>query len=217
MDCRYKPSIIMCGIGFIVVLLNIELTEVLFYDKSLLQQSLNDFFIVLITGLIGYNLSDKVKLPKWWHDKNNDFKKSAIIIGIIGLIIVAGNTLINILMFTSYREELLERESWIALLTPLTSILVSLRAAIMEEIIFRFFMITTITWALKFFISSERSNLTIAIILSSIIFGLIHSTFLVPLAFGLLLSYTYINYGLIPVLIIHFVANLIPFTLYTII
>lgn len=207
----------MCGFGIIVILLNVGLSKVLFQNQSIIQKSINDFFIVFITGLIGYNLADKVNLPKWWHDKNNDFKKSVFIVGIIGLIIVAGNILMNISMFTSYKEELLEMESWIASLTLLTSILVSLRAAITEEIVFRFFMITTIIWALKFFVSSERSNLTIAIILSSIMFGLIHSTFLVPFAFGLLLSYTYINYGLIPVLIIHFVANLIPFTLYTII
>lgn len=213
---KYKSVGIICIIAFIVSVIDTGLVDVFLNEQSWVTQSIYDFFIVITTGAIGLFFAKKINLPIWWDDKENNWKQRYIILGGVGLLIIIANTVVNISMFANYKEQYLTMEPWMEGLTPFTAVLISLRAAFTEEIIYRFCIISVTVWFLSIFISSRKVCLITGILLSSVMFVLIHSTPLIPFIFGLMLSYVYIRYGLIPVFTIHFVADLIPFILFPI-
>ncbi|WP_396127706.1 CPBP family glutamic-type intramembrane protease [Dethiobacter alkaliphilus] len=94
----------------------------------------------------------------------------------------------------------------------------SARAALLEEVVFRFIMITVIMHLLqrvsKFHKMSVSRMWLVSLIISSLAFMFVHSTeaYLIAFAFGMLLGYTFIKHGLIVVIAIHFLVNVSTFT-----
>lgn len=203
-----KDYCIVIIIAFIVALIDFGLVDVLPYNSTARAQSLNDFFMIVISGCLGVNFAGKTKLPIWTA-KLNDNRKHKFQIILLGIIAVAANTII----FINSQQQALEVSPWLNQLTPFSALIISFRAALTEEIIFRLLLISVIMLLISKFTSSNKVPLILGIIISSIIFGLIHPGFLVAFLYGLVLSYLYINSGLIMVFTIHFLADFIPFLL----
>ena len=98
--------------------------------------------------------------------------------------------------------------------------LISILASVSEEVLFRYIIITAIMYI--FVVLSENDYISlsyksmwlISLIASSLLFMLIHPTqaFIITFIFGLLLGYIFIRYGLIEVMVIHFLTNVITFS-----
>jgi membrane protease YdiL (CAAX protease family) len=129
---------------------------------------------------------------------------------LLSLSVVVSNTLINF----AYRNQDEQSASWLTSLTPETAIALSFRAALSEEIIFRFFLFPLATWLSKHFIKSHQASLVVGAMASTLAFGFIHGAgFAVALLTGLVLIYIYHQRGLLLAMIVHFFADMVPFVL----
>ena len=91
----------------------------------------------------------------------------------------------------------------------------SVQAGITEEILFRFCLITLTVFLLNKSKLTQRHKLCIAILISSVVFALVPMHhFLLTFIVGLILAYSYLKLGLIPVIIIHFLVDAIQFYVY---
>lgn len=203
-----KDYWIVIIIAFIVALINLGLIDILPYNNTTVAQSLNDFLIIAVTGCLGVAFAGKSKLPVWTA-KISENKKHNLGIILLGFIAIAVNTII----FINSQQQALEVSPWLNQLTPLSALIISIRAALTEEIIFRLFFISAIMLFINKFMSSTKVPLILGVIIASVIFGSIHPGFLLAFVYGVVLSYIYINSGLIMVFIIHFFADFIPFLL----
>lgn len=204
------------GLGLIpalVVLLNFGLKSVLFEEVSIFQQAVYDAAVILIAGQMAWSAALRLGLPIWWRTGKASKRGKFILVG-VGFVIIALNTYVNLDMMIHHEGQGLEMAPWMGKLTPWTAFLLSLRAALTEEILFRFFTISVIAWCLKVLSASLKISLVMASLASAVLFAWIHPAFLIPFIFGVMLAYVYVGFGLIPVFAIHFLANFIPFTLY---
>lgn len=202
---------IMPTIVVIIALIDLGLIDVFPYNNTVETQILNDFFIINVAGCLGVYFAIKTKLPIWTA-KLSEIKKHNLGIILLGSVAIAVNTYILI----NGKQQALDVSPWLNNLTPFLALMISIRAAVTEEIVFRLFLISAIIVIISKFTSSRKISLIWAIIISSVIFGLIHPGFFLAFVYGVVLSYIYINSGLIMVFTIHFLADFIPFLLLTI-
>jgi hypothetical protein len=160
----------------------------------------------------GLTVASWINLPKLWVKENLiDPEKFAVFIVLL-LFIVGLNFLMN---FSNYYSNPNIKD--VPLLRELSKIgssgalALSLRAGVNEEIPFRLFGISLVTFLLTKIKVKREGSLVVAIVISSIFFGLVHPSFPLPFFFGLLLGFLYTQYGLVPVMIIHFLADFFPF------
>ena len=208
---KHKTITLILVFGVVVVLLDLGLAGVVFVKKATLSQSISDFVIVVLSGLVGYLLAKHTDLPIWWRISDKNKKKNYITLCCVGLVIVAVNSYVNIAAYIGNKSQLFKAQPPLELLDPLNAVLYSLRSALTEELIFRFLMISILVFMLQYFVKETKVRKYISIFMASLLFALIHPIFFIPLIMGLLLSYIYVNHGLMPVLLIHFLANVIPF------
>ncbi|WP_330623498.1 CPBP family intramembrane glutamic endopeptidase [Acetoanaerobium pronyense] len=110
---------------------------------------------------------------------------------------------------------MLQQVSWLNFSSFNEIFLLSLRAGLHEEIIFRLFVFSMFTYLISKNINSKEKAIFGGIVLSSLLFSLMHGGLnIVAFVFGAVLAYIFYNNGLIPAIIIHFLANLIPWTLF---
>lgn len=184
------------------------LTNIHGLSDSIIRLSLSDTIILLICGFIGLVLADKLNL--FIYNPSKEFikgsSKTVSLILLLSILLVTANEISWVL----YSKTGVLPEWALGLNFP-SAILISARAAIYEEIFFRLFLMTTIIYLLKNIISYKKSVL-IGISVSALIFSVsIHSGSMISFASGLLLGFIFINTGIIPAILLHFVADAVPF------
>lgn len=116
-------------------------------------------------------------------------------------------------------NKITQNVGWFTISKPFEAILLALRAGITEEIIFRLFLFSLLIWLLQkitahFNLENKKEKITIfSAIIASIIFAALHSFNILAFVLGLMLTFIYFKKGLIPVMIVHFFADVIPFLL----
>lgn len=180
-------------ISFLREKLNYEFPNVLF----------NDVVTILIAGLLGKSFAFKNGFPLWWH-RNQRLS----ILFILGLAIILPNTLVYY-----YNENATAIAPWLNFSNFKEPILISLRAGLQEEVIYRLFIFSLIVSGVNKVVNSKRISLIIGIIVSAFIFGILHSGFYWAFISGLILAYICYSYGLFFAILIHFLADAVPFTL----
>lgn len=178
-------------------------------NEPLFQKLFSDAVLITITGLIGISLAKKIELPLWWNrDNEKSLSKQLAIIILLGLAIILPNTLNYY-----YNQHLATTVSWLNFSKLHEPILVSLRAGLFEEVLYRLFGFTLITYIISKLVSSKKQSIIIGIFLSAVLFGLLHQGFIFAFYCGVILAYVYYKNGLLPAILIHFIADAIPFTL----
>jgi len=212
-EIRLFPSILVAAT--LVAAMDLVLTPILgdlYHFGSITIVLVYDFSVVLITGLAGLLLAPRTGCPVWWRRDNRSSvsHQATYVTALLGLSVVILNTLNNVINI-GQAEQL---APWMALLTPVTALAISLRAALNEEIIFRLFLFSLVAWIVWRFGNSQKASLVIGALVSALAFGLIHGLGFVP-AFlvGLALIYIYHQRGLLSVMAVHFLADAIPFLL----
>jgi membrane protease YdiL (CAAX protease family) len=96
--------------------------------------------------------------------------------------------------------------------TPLHGAMLSVRAAITEEILFRLLLGGVIAYLVSRLIpkASPRVSSMIIILATGVLFGLVHPNWAGVLV-GIALAFVYFKTGLIPAMVVHFVADVIVF------
>jgi len=181
------------------------------------------FFIaiaILMPGLAGESLRHEIYPKKiqgsFSHYLLSTFWSrsvfSLIILGYLAAIIMAGIQSSAFHLGQKYLGVWIER-TWLTQLSTaywpfFSALAIAFRASIVEEITFRIF---AIHWIKKI-----TGNIFLAVILASTIWGFGHTLYPVfPMWFrgievalmGLFLSYVYLNFGIIPVLVAHYVFD----------
>lgn len=199
-------------IAFSIAIINIGLVSFI-QDKlneGIFEKILADIIIIVIVGFIGKHFASKVGFPLWWYrNMSVSFKKQFFVLIMLGLVIIIPNTLIYY-----FNQNYVSTVSWLNFSNFKEIVLLSLRAGLYEEILFRLFVFTLVTCLVTKVIKSKQKSIIMGIIISSFIFGLIHGGVNIQASiFGGTLAYIYYKNGLVPAIIIHFLADAIPWTL----
>jgi membrane protease YdiL (CAAX protease family) len=126
---------------------------------------------------------------------------------LLGLAIIIPNTLIYY-----FSQSVISTIPWLSFSNLKEPILLALRAGIHEEIVYRLFIFTLATYLVSTIIESKRKSVIIGMVLSSIVFGLLHGFYFAYLS-GAILAYIFYKNGLISAIVVHFLADAIPWTL----
>jgi len=118
---------------------------------------------VLLAGLAGLFFSRRVGCPLWWRSHKNSLRlgRSTYITVALGLSVVIGNSAFNFAFYMADPDQALRVAPWIVLLNPERAIALSFRAALNEEMLFRFFLFPLVTWAILYFKQSQKVSLVI--------------------------------------------------------
>jgi len=172
-----------------------------------------DFGIVLFAGIAGLFFAPRVGCPFWWRAGNGSpaSRRVTWLTALLGLVVVASNAVALLV----YRDQVARADvaPWLALLTPERAVALALRAALNEEIFFRFFLFPGAAWVVEHFIPTRQAALLTGVLVSAIVYGVIHPGFLMAFLVGCALSYIYYRLGLLPAMVVHFFTDAIPFTL----
>ncbi len=184
-DIRVLPSLQAAGIGSTAVV---------------------DVVAALVPGILGLRFALDNGLPVWfrkWTElrrPHHFFLTASLSLFII--LLTAGLYLVS---------PLTQLPAWAASLTPERAILLALRAALGEEVLFRFFLFGLVVWMGRKIRAERGVSLIVAAVLSALAFTLIHSGFYIPFLEGLLLAVIYFESGLTPAMVVHFCADAIAF------
>ena len=198
----------------LVVAADVVLAPILlefYFQTSVTILFVYDFSVVLFAGLGGMFVASRVGCPFWWRPSNSASvsRRATYITVFLALVIVAGNTLMNLV----YAHESAQLAPWLDLLTPETAAAISLRAALNEEIVFRFFLFPSLALVIRYLVHSQRASLVISALISAILVGITHAGFVLAFLLAFPLVYIYYRRGLLPAIAVHFFADAIPFLL----
>lgn len=196
--------------SIIIMLIDIGLSS--FFQVNLGEEIIPKIFvdvvIIILAGSVGKHFASKAKLPLWWRRYSDiSLKRQLFILSILGLAVIISNILIYY-----YNLNFVAAISWLNFSNLKEPILLSLRASIQEEILFRLFIFTFVTYLMGKVIDSHKKSVIIGILLSAFIFGLMHRFYFAYMS-GVILAYVFYKNGLIPAIMIHFLADAIPWTL----
>lgn len=175
---------------------------------------LGNIAIYLVAGVLGLYFASRLNLPLWcrWNSGSPDSRRVSFISLLLGLGAVAANTLYMLSLLDQI--QVIDQTHWFFCLTPRTAAALSFKAALTEEIFFRLFLFPVVTWAFDHFLRLREVSLVFGALLSQFFFGLCHGqAMLVAFFVGFSLIYIYYKRGLIPVMVIHFFGDAIPFVL----
>jgi hypothetical protein len=166
-----------------------------------------DVVIVLLSSIIGRKVAQKLELPVWWASYAEvESRRSIFISALIGIVIVGLNTFI----LCNYN---IDRIPWLRFTDIYQSLFLALRAALTEEVIFRLLIFSVTVKLSSKLIKSNSICFIIGVSASAITFAMLHNGVYLSFIFGIGLWYIYRNTGLIPAMVIHFLADFIPFSL----
>ncbi len=187
--------------------------DILLYSYFVQTNTNNDLFIfvdVIITFLAaatGRKLAGTTGFPVWKVSyAAGESRKSIIVSILIGIGIVGTNAFI---MCNSNIDMIY----WLSFSSVYQPLFVSIRAALTEETVFRLLIFPGVTRLANKISRSSTVSIVSGALASASAFGLFHNRFYLPFIFGLGICYIYKKNGLIPAMIIHFLADFIPFTL----
>ena len=95
---------------------------------------------------------------------------------------------------------------------------ISARAALFEEVVFRFILITVTMHLLqrlsKYYKMSINRMWLVSLIISSLAFMFVHSieAYMIAFTFGMLLGYTFMKHGIVEAIAVHFLVNVGTYT-----
>ena len=195
------------------VTLAVFILDILLYSYFVQTSTNNDLFILIdviitvIAAVMGKKLAGAAGFPVWKVSYAAGKSRKSIIVSIlIGIGIIGSNTFI----LCNYNTDMF---SWLSFTNAYQPLFVSLRAALTEETVFRLLIFPGVTWLANKISRSCTVSIVLGALASASAFGLFHNGFYLPFIFGLGLCYIYKKNGLIPAMIIHFLADFIPFTL----
>jgi len=163
-------------------------------------------------------LAKRAELPLLWPNIKTRPKWILFCIGIIGGVFLGG---INLMLTMSWLEKsatvpMIFKQISFSTNPLLLSALLSIQAGIVEEIIFRTFIIPAayLTIMRLFPKTNKKVILAFSVLISALAFGLIpsHNLFLGTL-FGAFLGFSYLYLGFLPMIVMHTVGNLFFFPL----
>jgi hypothetical protein len=221
MSARFRASIPILPVAALVVVADLALVPIFQVSGYLPSQAPTiavlawDFGIVLGAGLAGLFLAPRVGSPIWWRarDGSRASRRTTMITVLLGVFVVAYNTLSVVIYAVIYADQMTAGAPWITALTPGRAIALALRAALNEEIVFRLFLFPLVAWGVGYFLRCRRASLLIGASVSALAFGLIHPGFWSAFLIGLALVYIYHQRGLLPAMVVHFFTDAIPYTL----
>ncbi|MTI68346.1 MAG: CPBP family intramembrane metalloprotease [Firmicutes bacterium] len=179
-------------------------------NSSILKFAFFDFTIVILFACFGSIITRNVEFKSNSKDKSRAPFYIWSIITFLGLTLIAVNTYTWMLNYNGN----IQNYKWLESLNYIGAVLISIRAAITEEIIFRFFLFSFIFFIFSKFVDSRRSILILSILVSSFIFSFfLHSGSLVSFGAGIIITYIFYKKGLVISMIVHFLADVIPFLL----
>lgn len=186
-------------ISVIIAIINLVIIPSLFQRNGIVITIIIELLIVIIAYVVGY------------HYKGSFLEVKEIGIPQRSVVYIAISfILLNTFIFTNMYQGSLQTE-WISRLTPITALLVSIKAALTEEIIFRYCLFTIIITRLNKRFSKNKS-FVISSTISSILFSVIlHGGSLVSFIGGMVLSFAYYKENIAVAMMIHFVADILPF------
>ena len=205
-----KVDIVLCAI--IITVINIGLAAFI-QDKlnqEIFAKIFTDIAVIIIAGYIGKHFASKVGFPLWWHRNIRiSLKRQFITLAMLGLAIIVPNTILYY-----FNQNLLSTIPWLHFSNLKEVVLLSLRAGLLEEILFRLFLFTFVTYLGSRVTKSKQKSVIVGLLVSSFLFGFMHGGVnLQASIYGGILVYVYYKNGLIPAIIIHFLADAIPWTL----
>lgn len=166
-----------------------------------------DVLIVIAAILLGRRSVMLMGFPVWQVKYDWETSKTKFLISVlIGLCIVSLNAVI-------LTNSDISNISWLKFSKFHQPYLLSLRAALTEELLFRFCIFSLISSIVSRFFISRTVVVICGALISSALFGLLHQGFYLSFIFGAGLCYIYRNNGLIFAMGVHFLADFIPFML----
>lgn len=175
---------------------------------SFFNRLLTDLSMIGLALYFGSKHAFNNDLVVWYDKKKLMYIKHYIVLIVLALGIIVPNTI------NGYRYSNLPVDAhWFYFSNFSEPLFLSLRAAIQEELVFRLLLIPLIVSYSSRIVKTKTNAALLGVILSSIAFGIIHPGFYFAFYCGLLLGYTYYKYGIVPAFIIHFLADVIPFTM----
>lgn len=170
-----------------------------------------EFFEYAILAFLGLIIVERIALPGWWTKGRS--KQTNLVVVLLGATLVAGNTALHYYG----RSEALRLAPWVGTLDFTQAFFLSLRAGITEETIFRLFLLSFTSWITLRISRNRRGAIGVGVLVSSLLFGLIHPTFLLPFLMGIAMAYIYLQAGLLPAMVVHFLGDFVPFSLWALI
>ncbi len=186
-------------------------------DVSVATALITAACLYIFLGIVGIWAALRLNLFIWWNSQDWKNSGETVIIIALGAIIVVLNTVVNVSWQIAGYPDISESSHWILSITPQSAVALSLHAAVTEEIMFRLFFFSAAAWTASHFLNRKKTLITGAVI-SCFLFGLMHSgNFLFPFFLGFIMVYIYFHRGLIPVMLIHFLADSIPFVIISVV
>ena len=200
---QYKDILIVV---FCVIVLDILLKNyfVIVYKETGYGLIIFDAIISFFAIFIGKMAANVVGIPIWQTKYETINKQHLLISIIIGVIMIAINTLI-------WNNNNADTVTWARFTDYFEPIYISLRAALIEELFFRLFIFSVVMLLVRKVSKSDIIALIAGALLSSIFFGLYHQGFYLGFLYGILLCYIYKHNGLVLAMIIHFLSDAVPF------
>lgn len=166
-----------------------------------------DIILMVSAILLGSRNVRELGFPVWQPKYEDEGSKKRLLISIlIGSCIVIANTLVLLSSDVS-------NVPWLRFSSFFQPFLVSLRAASTEELLYRFCIFSVASRITGSIVKSRTIGIAAGAILSSILFGLQHPGFYFSFVIGAGLCCIYKNNGLIFAMLVHFLADFIPFTM----
>lgn len=203
-------------ISIIILIIDIKIIPIIFVKNDLKTIVFIDFIATMVCGIYGLNIALNLNLPTYYISyESNEEKSITSQVIFVSILIIIFNTFFWV---ASYSESI-QSINWFNMTKIYEVILVSLRAALIEEVIYRLFIFSFIILLLKgifnkFQIKSSRKKITmISGFITSIIFSVFnHSNSIIAFILGgILITYIYYKKGLLVSMLVHFLGDLIPF------
>lgn len=160
-----------------------------------------DVIIVFLAAVIGRRFAKDSGLPVW---RRSHYSKNVYISVLIGICIISLNTYI----LCSYNTDEI---SWLKFASAYQPLFLAIRAAITEEVVFRLLIFSFIIKLANKISKSNNVCFILGALISAAIFAMLHNGSFISFIFGIGLCYIYMNTGLIPAMIVHFLADAFPF------
>ncbi|MFZ5966846.1 MAG: CPBP family intramembrane glutamic endopeptidase [Bacillota bacterium] len=196
-------------LSFFVLVSDVFVVSIIYPENPLIIMTVFDVLMTSILGIFGVIIANYVNIAVF--DAGKEAKEDHRLLQqlfLLGLVITAVNTYIWLISY----EEVIQYVYWVKMLTPLKAIFLSLRAAIIEEVIFRVFLFSLLLGTAKRILkNNERTIAIFSSLITSVLFAfMLHGGTNISFAVGVVLSYVFYKRGLVPVMLIHFVGDVIP-------
>lgn len=208
---KMREFAIVIGAAAVVIAADVVVLP-LFSDQSPLPLAVllaGDFSVCIGFGLIGVYITSRIGLPLWWNPGTNSRQSQQISVAVLflGVAVITAGTFIT--FYRTIWSPFVHQ--YFALLTLRSALGLSLRDAVLRGIFFHLFLFPLAVWISRHFISKKYS-LILGGVTSAFLDGLNGDFFSIP-PFLVALSLVYIYYlrGLLPAMIVRFLAGAIPF------